>query len=440
MPVVNIKNDNESIRVDIKLCVRNDSQVKNRPLIYIKHMPKPDESMVSGSGNYIQMKIPKGLQLDVDSLCNYVSSKMGVSGLNRSLSFEPAYKDEKRELIESAEGMPPLMVSYVEKKLNEFCKKAWHTYLKKLRAIKKMTSSRTEYIEGLERKQSSVGPEGNMGIFATKDYKRGDIITRYGVHGILFMNECGRLFMEYDKEIMPFEIFDENNTLTNEMIEYFTRWRVQKYWASVRTDGGDDGEGEGVTSKSYKDSRVSILGLPDPELNKDSRFWGHLINDLNFEEGITTSPQEYIDNAKNNVCIGSQGQDCQKLPDCHRFKASSMPQQLMGGTDHEDFVIKECGKLYDRVNIIAFKDIKAGDELGTSYGATYWLGHHVMGEQNMPDSIREGMEDFDNQYGLLIPGGCGIFIDPRREQLYRNPEEIEYWNNRIGRSRNPLAC
>ena len=405
--IVTLESENGSIDVNIK---RGAPDARDQHTIFIKHMPRPSDSMVSGSGNYQELRVGEEDNVDLESRVKYIGKKMGVKGLNQAFSFEPKFTQEIKEfgrpIYESDPRMKIMGKDFVIHKLTLYFKKVWESYLKRMRIMMKMCNNNIEYINGLERKQSCVGPEGNMGIFATKDYKRGETITRYGVHGLCWVNRYGRTYMEYDKQTLPFEMFDENNCLTPEMINYWDEWRCRKYWASIRSNElGEDEE----------DSEVSIIGFPDPELNKDSRFWGHLINDLNYVKDETWTHKQYWVKDRNNVCLGVQGQDSEKLPK----KVRDLQNVVSDNLD------MESAKIYDRINVIAFKDIKAGEELGTSYGPCYWMGK----EPPKDAEQRDAMEDYDKQYGSLMPRG-GIYNDPRHRNM--TEEQIKYWKTKIG--------
>ena len=177
-----------------------------------------------------------------------------------------------------------------ESKLSELIYTNYQNYIKQIYLTKQLTTLNTEYDNGLIRKLS---PKGCLGIFANKDFKEGETVCRYGIHFINSNNDYGNSRSEYDKNVFDVDIYNHDGS-------GMTWWHDRKL-----NDYSSD------VYKGIGRFAMSAVGSPHADLNKDQRFWGHLINDLK-------------------------------------------------------------PIFFDRLNMVAVRDIKKGEELGCLYGKTYW--------------------------------------------------------------------
>ena len=264
-------------------------------------------------------------------------------------SFEPTFEEEHNpnHMYQSLE--PQLRDFIMNGRVDgkSFLQLGWEKALCRCRIAQALTTKNTDYSgHKLSRRQSTITGCNCLGIFAETDFKRGEIITQYGIHIIFFKNGYGKVRVEYDTSVFNQKVFvgEDENTINPDFISLIADGRAGDYGSSVRTSG------------ESKDIDVSIIGFPEPELNKDERFWGHLINDKAYR-----GTEKYL-KTLNNCSLGMAGQDCEGLWEGSDF------------TDKMDDPIELLSRFNDRVSIIATKDIKKGEELGTSYGKPYWFG------------------------------------------------------------------
>ena len=303
----------------------------------------------------------------------------GLEAMKKINSFEPTFAREYARTLGEDPMFPPEILEwkspYGVEGQNIF-QYAWERTLNKLRIVQQLTTKNTDHSgHNLSRRQSSIKGADCLGIFAEKDYKKGDIITQYAIHTIMFVNQSQKIRIEYDKSIFSDQAFlgKKLNPNYSKMIEDNN---ASDYVASVRSEDGPENEPIDIT--------VSITGFPNPELNKDERFWGHLINDKAYELGGNSSDYDNM-KYKNNCCLGWAGQDCEELwkelNEVHMI--NEFEKRLDSGKvlNERDINIArwECtaehlGRMNDRISVVATKNISKGTELGTSYGEGYWYG------------------------------------------------------------------
>jgi hypothetical protein len=141
----------------------------------------------------------------------------------------------------------------------------------------------------------------------------------------------------------------------------------------------------------------SVYGDPRPELNQNSKYWGHLLNDGIYRKGMTK--EEY----------NTHGQF---------------------GTNYNS--------KWDGLDIVATKDIDCDEELFLSYGAKYWFGSDKLSESRDHD-VRKGIS-FEYANNLLpinknakpvVPinpnkGIYGKISDMKEEFLLKNQTKEGY--------------
>jgi len=182
------------------------------------------------------------------------------------------------------------------------------------------------FVNGLERKQSTLDVPDMLGVFATKKYKKGDKLTKYPIH-CMTMPKIGddvpgeSWFEEEYKESTGTAIFMNPDLYDEEKIE---KERAGLYLPVDHMKGflpyaiGFTGVG-------------TIYGDPRPFLNQNSNYWGHLINDGVYRPGL--SSDMYRSHNKEGI-----GFNCK----------------------------------WEELNIFATKDIECGEELLLCYGSQYW--------------------------------------------------------------------
>jgi hypothetical protein len=229
---------------------------------------------------------------------------------------------------------------------NELIYENYQNYIKQIYLTKQLTTLNSEYDNGLIRKLS---PKGCLGIFANKKFKKGESITRYGTHFIHIVNDSGNSRMEYDKNVFDVEIYNEDGS----GLQWFRDRKLGDYHSDLYNGLGD--------------FSISAAGSPHPDLNKDQRFWGHLLNDLAYNPN--DSAEEYESNKhKNNTTIGVRGDLMGQLE-------LQIKDIMMGKSKNKNTALIPI--FFDRLNLVAKRTIKKGEELGCMYGTQYWYNEHT---------------------------------------------------------------
>jgi hypothetical protein len=178
------------------------------------------------------------------------------------------------------------------------------------------------YVEGLERKQTTLDVPDMLGVFTTKKYKKGKLITKYPIHSMVMP-----MFDDVSVEDRWFEEDYKKPDSTGTYLNRFIYDREEKGDKDLRSLLGFQPYALGFTGVG------TVYGDPRPLLNQNSKYWGHLINDGIYRPGI--SKESYETQKRNNI-----NHNCE----------------------------------WDGLNILSTKDIDCDEELFLAYGEKYWLG------------------------------------------------------------------
>jgi hypothetical protein len=231
------------------------------------------------------------------------------------------YKEDKVSIKKDME-------LYWRKLLCPYINKMFDRNRSRVDEIKQDISKNILFVEGLERKQSTLNIPDMLGVFATKKYKKGDKLTNYPVHYLVVPVWDTGAAVPFEEEYKPPTRagmwFDDTLFNAREVEDAFSKGVID---ATIKYTAGYfpyalDLAGVGA-----------VYGDPRPALNQNSKYWGHLINDGIYRQGITE--KEYNTHT---------GQDIN-----HNCK-------------------------WDGLDIVAIKDIDCDEELFLGYGAKYWFG------------------------------------------------------------------
>jgi hypothetical protein len=298
---------------------------------YINNIPEDEISMF--------LKDPEsvfGYQLDL---------KVLVKGGDASeiYDYEPALRDKILNEIETT------WRRLLRPRINQLFQKN----REKCDEVVKEVSENWCIVEGLERKQSTLDVPDMLGIFATKDYKKGDKLTMYPVHymetptfdlekGIQSGGDHSGAFLGNLKDDERF--FGEVYEKPTGQGSYINGYIYDKDAVLAADEFGQRlTEGFGPYALGFPGCG-SVFGDPRPHLNQNSKYWGHYINDGVWKPGM--SEEVYI----------AQKENYQGFNAC-----------------------------WSGLDIIATKDIKCGEEAFLAYGEGYWFKG-----QNRAKRIEEG--------------------------------------------------
>ena len=291
------------------------------------------------------------MSLKLQKFMSFVQSKEEVIEKCHTGGFMSAcFSAEKSALLELLGKIFANDQNYYKdiSNFNELLYENYQNYIKQIYLTKQLTTLNSEYNNGLIRKLS---PKGCLGIFANKKFKKGESITRYGSHFIHIVNDSGNSRMEYDKNVFDVEIYNEDGS----GLKWFRDRKLGDYHSDLYNGMGD--------------FSISAAGLPHPDLNKDQRFWGHLLNDLAYNPN--DSIEEYESNTdKNNTTIGIRG-------GLNKLLELEITNWVNGKYKNKNTALIPL--FFDRLNLVAKRTIKKGEELGCMYGAQYWYNEHTDG-------------------------------------------------------------
>lgn len=190
-------------------------------------------------------------------------------------------------------------------------------------------------IQDLERKPSTLNKD-MLGVFATKPFKKGETITLYPAHFSILpkgKETENLLTWEYPRKKTGKLCFCSANNM------YDTAYALKVKHEAFHSLGDYAICLKGVGS---------VYGDPRPEVNMNSNYWGHYINDGAYK-----------------------GQE-------------------LSLTEYNDAGNKECNAVWKGMEVEATKDINVGDEIFMEYGWDYWFGGNTLDGRSRHTKLQNG--------------------------------------------------
>jgi hypothetical protein len=302
--------------------------------------------------------------------------------------YEPALRDRILKELETT------WRKLLKPRINELIRKN----REKCDEIVKEVSENWCIVEGLERKQSTLDVPGMLGIFATKDYKKGDKLTMYPVHYMetpIFPNEKGAGLGNLKNDMRLFGEVYEKPTGQGSYINGY----IYDKDAVIEADENHTAvcplrltEGFGPYALGFTGCG-SVFGDPRPQLNQNSKYWGHYLNDGVWKPGM--SEEVYV----------------------------AQKDNLQG-----------INAVWSGLDIIAIKDIKCGEEAFLAYGEGYWYkgsnrakrieeGTYSECYEQLPPILKEAAPKFPIKMAGVIVGGARLACDTEEFLLMNQTKE-----------------